>query len=710
MSQIAHDAGLISEPLLSPSTPHLRTSSPAVPAPATPASGTPRSSTTVHNHNASQTAVPLSSPATSPKSQSRVKFWAVETGLALLLLLCIAAIPATLYPHQGQPLPRWPFSITINALLSIYSMVLKACMAGLVTSCVSQLQWSWYLRARPLQDITLFRALASDAFGSATWLWKYPVQQPLATLAACIVIVSIAVDPFLQQLVQPVNCNAAVSGNASASVPRTNYLQHQDLPSSLEQAVLGGLFTYPNLTDFDCPTGNCTFSETYSTVAFCSQCIDTSADVVINESCLVDVFHTNGSVTTTSGPCNADSRDELTGLWNITTTSSPTPHVFSIQAQKQYEDVLSFNYPTPVLRGEKFGAILGYSDSAIFGTDPANGLEALSGCDNPATNDTWRCKGYGAAECSLQPCIKTYSCSIEAGIVNETVVEQTSFDQLWGFGEPGTTLNGLDVDEQLFGLVDMNCITDYDRQNLTLAGYATTQASRWLPYNITFDPSTAIVNSSSAFPQSLLAQDCLYIIDTYFPLHLAEDTLSSLLVGSVTRSLDESGTSSFEYTFAGTQQLVQLYDSGNVSLDTIESTFVNLAQALTLWTRQNGASNYSHRAAGNVLHYAVCVQVHWAWISLPAALAGLVLVLFALTIVITAQQKAPMWKDSALPLLLYGPAGRDWVDEDLIRNKKQGAAFLPDGSVGSMKTYASSISLKLLQHDGHYELRQAAGS
>lgn len=652
--------------------------------------------------------------------------WATETSVAVMLLISIVAIPATLYPHQGQPLPQWPFSITINALLSVYSMVLKTCIAGLVTSCVSQLQWSWYFQPRPLQDIALFRDLAGGAFGSISWLWKYPVQQPLLTLAAAVTIISIAVDPFMQQLVQPVNCNAILPGNVSASVPRTNYLQHEDLPSSLEQAILAGLFTLQNLTDFDCSTGNCTFSNTYSTVGFCSQCTDKSADIVIDENCLVNLFDTNGSVTTAPGPCNATGEDELTGLWNITTTATPfeldfyyqsmnitdpvgrSPQVFSMQGREQYEQVKSFNISQQVLLGEKFGAILGYSDSAIFRTDPADGLATLSGCDDPATNDTWRCKGYGAAECSLQPCIKTYSCSIEAGIVNENIVDQTSLDQLWGFGEPGTVSGGIDVDEELFGLVDMDCISDSDRQSLALAGYPTDQMSRWLPYNITFDPSTAIINSSSPFPQSLLAENCLYIVDTFFLLHLWEDILSPLLVGPVTRSLDEDASTAFAYTFQGTQQLLQLYDSGNVSMDAINSTFVNLAQALTLWTRQNGAPNYSRRAEGAVLHYAVCVQVYWAWISLPAALAGLALVLFVLTVIITARQRAPLWRDSALPTLLYGPAGRDWVDEDLIQSKTQGKATIHDGSVNSMKVYANAISVKLVPRDGHYELRQVA--
>ena len=49
----------------------------------------------------------------------------MEIGACLLFMIAFVAIIATLYPHQGKPLPEWPFQISINALVSIYVVVLK---------------------------------------------------------------------------------------------------------------------------------------------------------------------------------------------------------------------------------------------------------------------------------------------------------------------------------------------------------------------------------------------------------------------------------------------------------------------------------------------------------------------------------------------------------------------------------------------------------
>lgn len=383
------------------------------------------------------------------------------------------------------------------------------------------------------------------------------------------------------------------------------------------------------------------------------------------------------------------------------------PEVFSVQAQKEYVNVATYG---PVLQGLQFGAILGYSDAAIFRRDPTDGLDSLHGCDDSATNDTWRCRGYGAAVCVLQPCVRTYSCSIEAGRINETVVEETNVDQIWGFGDPGiTTSDDIPVAKVLFGLLDLQCITDGDRKNLIENGYDLDNVGRWLSYNTSFFPPPSPTNSTAPFPESLLANDCLYILEPFFISSLWLDILSPLLVGNVTRSLARAPASAFGYAFEGTEQLVHLYNSGNISMASISDKFANLAQALTLWVRANGEAGYSRRAEGDVLHYAVCVRVTWAWIALPAALAGFGLVLFALTVATTARRAVPMWKLFPLAVLLCGPAGEGWVDWDLLAadtSKAGKTSVRDDGCVEGMSRLASRISVQLHVQDGKYQLRQ----
>ena len=619
-------------------------------------------------------------------------------------------------------------------------MVLKACIAVLVTSCIGQLQWTWFLEAQPLQDLALFSDAAQGPLESLAWLWAHNFRQPLTALGAIITIVAIAIDPFIQQLVRPANCMTTLAnGTITASVPRTNYLEYQALPGSLESSLTAGFYTAENLSTFACESGNCTFTKPYNSLSFCSQCFDRSSDVVIEKQCSLSDPRLNEPIATyvVPGACDVSTHDGLsTTLWNITTTMPPFDLNFYYQTQNltengSYPDMFSVQTagdvgaisPAPGERefpasgafftGKTVGAILGLSDFAIFGTEAADRGQPLRGCEDPASNDTWHCRGYEAAECVLQPCVRTYSCSIDSARINEVTVEHSDLDQTWGFGEPeataGSFVTGDYNNRKLFGLVDTQCISDDERQRLKDEGYDTDKASRWLPYNTTFDPTTSFLNASSPFPQSLLFHECLYLIDAWFIQHLWDGLLSPLLLGTVTRHFDADQAQKYKYGFNGTQQLLHLYNSGWVSMDTVNATFANLAQAMSLWIREHGMANYSRRAEGEVLHYAVCLEVSWGWVALPALLAAGALVLFLLTLVTAVRRVVPPWKSSTLPMLFHGPAGSDWVDEDMVDFSKTGRTARRDaGTMEGMRRFASGIFVKMVDQGGQYELQQVA--
>lgn len=662
--------------------------------------------------------------------------WKWEFGGAILLLVSVAAIPATLYPYDGKPLPQWPYSISINALLSIYSMVLKACLGFLVTSCIGQIQWSWYTEARPLRDVVLFHEAAHGILGSMKWLWVNHLRQPLTALGALITFVALAIDPFTQQLVQAVDCSEILSQDVPASVPRTNYLRYdRNLPTgSLQPTILAGLETFPNLTDFECSTGNCTFPNTYSSLSFCSRCSDRSSEVVIDEQCRVTSIAPdtdNLIFNQDTRPCNDSESKMSTYFWNITTSwppyhlnfcyqdqnvSNQTPEVFSIQSSQPMNTVESAQQLQELTQQLQeltqqlqFGVTLGYSDRAMLGYDPIVAIPVpRSGCDDSSTNESWSCRGYGAASCVIQPCVRTYSCSIEAGRVEETMVEESNLDQMWGFNEPALDpVNG--YTHPPFGLLDLQCITDADRGHLVKNGYDIDTTGRWLSYNVTFDPSTGYVGASTFYPESLLANDCLYMIEPDFLVQLQSGFLWRILFGPVNRRNPSDESHDSQFTFSGKEQIVRLYNSGNVSMESVSEKFENLAQALTLWTRSNGDARYSRRAEGDVIHYAVCVRVTWAWISLPAALAGLALVMLALTVATTARTAVPVWKLFPLAVLLGGPAGDGWLDRDMLAatdGEADKTSTLEDGSADGMLGLASRVSVQLFEENGRYQLRQ----
>lgn len=55
-----------------------------------------------------------------------LKNWWLGIGACFLFISAMIAIVVTLLPHQGKPSPQWPYHISVNSLISIYVVILKA--------------------------------------------------------------------------------------------------------------------------------------------------------------------------------------------------------------------------------------------------------------------------------------------------------------------------------------------------------------------------------------------------------------------------------------------------------------------------------------------------------------------------------------------------------------------------------------------------------
>lgn len=694
---------------------------------------------------------------------STLRTWFLEILNSFLLLIAVSAIVATLYIHDGQPLPQWPFDITINAMLSIYAVVLKASMAFILTSCIGQSQWRWFnSSSRSLQDLVLFHDAGQGPWGSISWLWAYRLGQPVAALGAFITIVGMAVDPFVQQLIHPVDCMEQLQGAPAASVPTTNIITYGGLPDALQPSVVGGFYTSQNLTDVECSTGNCTFADDYTTLGFCSSCEDVSDKVTITTNCTVEPYNDSKPY---RGPCDARPRGPV--IWDITTTSPPFnlnfydrmnvsfimhgakfyadegADVFSMESTERWvPDLLNgTNGDSELKFGVDLGVIYGMSDNSVDHVEPGNPTRNVIGCGDASTNNTWYCRGYGAAMCLMQPCLRTYSARVDAGRLTETLVEHTDPAADWGYSQvdDGEFVGGSLNEKGYFGLVDKGCISNDQHQQLATAGYngvGETQ-TRWLPYKVTYDPTRPNATAyNTTLSASLLASRCLFLVEELFVDRMWNEVLDASFLGTVKRrgglsnplasKAGDVGRPSILFT--GPDPLRYLWNSGRVNMTRINDSMANLAQALTLWVRSAGAKGrgggqeefFSTRFTGQVLHYATCAQVTWAWIALPASLTALTLLCLAATMVTTARGRVPVWKSSPLTVLFHGPGGRYWVDEGLLAaaTTKKSAATIKGSATTikrsdgdnimaekGMEKFASRVSVKLGDNGGQGELR-----
>ncbi|KAI4862337.1 hypothetical protein F4820DRAFT_463709 [Hypoxylon rubiginosum] len=571
--------------------------------------------------------------------------WKWEIASCVLVLASPLGILATLYPYDGRPLPQLPFKVLVNAILSILSMVLKASLAFLVASCLGQLQWTWFSQGRPIHDLVLYDNARQGPWGSLLLLWTQRFRQPLATLGAVLFILSMGIDPSIQQPIGYYDCSVVINAS-DALLPRTNMFHDQlDNPTfgrDMESAFSRGIAQLGNGLFPKCITGNCSFTNPYSTLGYYSFCEDSSDEITIDTTYSPDDFPSADfgrsrmmrSITFKSGlprgvyvmtDIMGYSQLNVTHSVNISTldTATSAPDIeYKNGAEVAkidifYSDYDDFQQPerperitVKILAGKTV-----YSDRHI---DISTG-EAIPGCGNGTSVDSWRCRGYGAATCTIQPCVRVYNATVAAGHLTERLLAHSG-NVVWGKDPIGNS--GL-------GIIDTDCLTPQNKRNLADQGYVINETSRWLPYGAISDPEADL----------LLAQKCLYFMDTGFVSSSGVSIISSYFMGTLTGGGGECGLNGYSLSsFDGSEILKHIHDFGRIDFNRIQETFLNISESLTTYIRINGDENYSEPAVGEI--------------SFPSSLAALTILFFIMTASSKTLGRFPAWKASPLPWLI----------------------------------------------------------
>jgi hypothetical protein len=200
--------------------------------------------------------------------------------------------------------------------------------------------------------------------------------------------------------------------------------------------------------------------------------------------------------------------------------------------------------------------------------------------------------------------------------------------------------------------IDMSCLTDGERKNLQDAGYHWNDTTGWLAYKALHPAGLNASELMAEFGPNLepvlpINPACIYQTDIATVMSI-NFYLAKLFQGSAGVAAE---------TLRGSSDLMSaIFNGGNVSNTTIESNFKNISNSMTSFIRQNGVPINSPFVAGNVLQIETCVHVRWEWLTFPAALFALTLILFVGMVVQTTSKSALLngshdFKSSALPLV-----------------------------------------------------------
>ena len=633
------------------------------------------------------------------------KHWRLEIGACSVFLIILVAIIATLYPHQGKPLPKWPYHLSVNTVISIYVVILKSTILLVATEGLGQLKWKWFERSRPLQDLVQYDDATRGPLGAFSLIRRLHLRHPLSSTGALIILLVLVIDPFTQQVVDYYDCGVPVGG-VNGTVPRTNFYLQRDTNQSqsmngwiepgMQAAIVDGVISPGRGVQAECPTGNCTFGD-YSTVAYCSACQDITKELSI-QTAFVKSNYSDIQILPTTFPNGTEGNISMVtpGFLSNTNISVLTSLPSGLSVFNGPGTALNLTTMQVLVQGEGSPNQM-YRMEIIVGKqfktfDPATG-QPPSGCENASANDTWFCNGYGAASCTLSPCVRTYTSVVNAGVLQENRVPgDDGTGYIWGHtvppwsptpvnipsDTPSSIISSLAIPSvsparfpgiyvPYIGMIDTTCLSGYERQSLLNSGYSLQQRTRWLPYNFTFDPlyqnltgqQAQNLTANASFPDSMLVHGCIYAFDNLFIRDLWESYMSDVFTDTVRGDSGNNITLSTGIItrLNGSEALQTIYNYGNVSFDRVNQVFENVSDSMTDFFRLQTFPKYNDPAQGLVSQNQTCLGVRWPWLAFPTALVLLTLTFFIAMLVESrprAFKNASIWKSTPLALLFHG--------------------------------------------------------
>ncbi|KAK3395213.1 hypothetical protein B0H63DRAFT_386978 [Podospora didyma] len=323
---------------------------------------------------------------------SKANSWTYEMVSMLVAIAAVGSIIAVLSYYDGKPLPSWPSSLTINAVVAILATVATASMSVPLSSGLGQLKWIRFKEGRaPLSDMELFDDASRGPYGALNLLLRARGGF-VGSFGAIIMVIVLLLNPFSQQIAtfpvrtvfSPIGATnyraekygPALSGNSDAA-PYVPILP-------LKAAVYNGMFAENGKPwlglPVNCQTGNCTW-EPIETLAVCYSCVDMSE--YIERFCSND---TSGCGWSLPSGARLNSSAQVLSMTSLFPGSA---------AKSSYSTIMKL----------------------IF-----MGSEAQGG--KPDVVQPW------ARQCTLSSCVQTLRSEMVNGNLNETIISQTTNDTI----------------------------------------------------------------------------------------------------------------------------------------------------------------------------------------------------------------------------------------------------------------------------------------
>jgi hypothetical protein len=187
---------------------------------------------------------------------------------------------AILARYDGSSLSDWHANISLNTIVSTLSTVAMFTLMNPLGAALGQCKWLLFRREnRPLSHLSHLDGASRGPYGCIKLFGRWKYYGPLPSIGALLIIVTLAVNPFMQQLIRyqfrdvergtaflPVAYDygsTGVGGFFAANI-------------TMKAAAYSGFFS-PMESKFNvtshCPSGNCTWPP-FQSLGVCGSCED----------------------------------------------------------------------------------------------------------------------------------------------------------------------------------------------------------------------------------------------------------------------------------------------------------------------------------------------------------------------------------------------------------------------------------------------------
>jgi hypothetical protein len=217
------------------------------------------------------------------------RVWWREILFTILSFAVFSAIVVVLAAFDQQDLPDWPLNITLNTFLAFFTTLARAAFMFPVSIAISQTQWTWFLRERPLYDFHVLDQSSRGPWGSLVLLWRVRFKH-IISLGAFLTVVSILTSPISQLAIRyPVRDVVVLGEEATTKAVRSIVSPRDDVsPGTAKALAIANVEDATNYTSpvsprgALCSTGNCTF-DPFQSLGMCVKLANITSFLRIEE-------------------------------------------------------------------------------------------------------------------------------------------------------------------------------------------------------------------------------------------------------------------------------------------------------------------------------------------------------------------------------------------------------------------------------------------